>query len=539
MFSKEFVVGRLVDFLADRLDPGQARVATLSGNGLEAGVWLGKGIKPENGWLIERSTTRVRKLMRNSRGFHLLQGNLVRFPEVFHSSVGDDGLDLFHWDLCGTVEPAIEEICGVLPLLVQGRCRILGITVADQRVNRNTRSFDYSQDVCRSFYGPDWERLHQTLEALCLEESRYRVFGIEKSVLREAGTLMYLALALATVSLKGGESRTSQTLHPLKAFLDLVHRRADIAEFDKLFAGVAFCMTPTFLERYSYASDISGFRMRTYFIDLQAFKRKMPLRTMVEQLVDLVRMAPSYFVEGDERIKIWPQPRLAASPIQPEQVNQGAPAPATAGGIDKVMSTRTIAQIREAFAQVLALPLPNIQEDFETLCQLAEVGVQAQGKMKAASDLMSAVQRALNGAVSPVQPDTASSAPDELVAAQTGESVGVAPVSGPTPSPSRLKYIQDLAMKDQARLDLLAARLEGDAAFAKMRKEVVKRLGIKGKPGHKLGSIMAFTSGKFRGAFVARVLADGRCDLEGLGKLLNESAVLLLREARRAVGFQG
>ncbi|MBI5654592.1 hypothetical protein HZC53_03005 [Candidatus Uhrbacteria bacterium] len=540
MLSKEFVVGQLVDLLASRMDPALALAATLGGNGLEVGVWLEKGIKPEFGWLIERSEARVRRLMRNSRGFHLMQGNLARFPEVFRSSFGDQGgLDMFHWDLCGTVEPAIDEICGVLPLLAQGHGRLLGVTVADSRVNRQTRSFVYSQDICRSFYGPGWDDLRQALETLFLEESRYRAFDVDKAILREAGTLMYLALAMATVEVGGANFQTRPGHLPLSSFLDLLRRQGSRDEFNRLFAEVGFCLMPVYLERYSYASDISGFRMRTYFIGLQTSKRKLTLRIMAKRLVELLQAAPSYVVDGEQRVLTWPQPRLAAaSPIQTEQASQGAEAPVTTGGIEKVMSTRTVAQIREAFAQVLALPLPNIKEDFETLCQLAEVGAQAQGKMKAASDLLTMVQHALNGTASTVSVENDQGAEAEPVAGQAADVGGGEPVPGPTLSPSKLKKLQDLAMKDQARLELLTAKLEGDAAFAKKRKEIVKRLGIRGKPGHKLGSIMAFTSGKFRGAFVARVIAQGRCDLEELGKLLNESAVLLMREAR-AAGYQG
>ncbi len=524
MTPKEIVVGRIISTMADCLDPSTALVATLGGRGLEANVWRRMGIKPTNGWLVDRSADRIRGLMRNSQGYHLLQGNLTQFPQIFLSSHGlKTGLDFFHWDLCGTVEPAIEEICGVLPLLAQGRGRSLGVTVSDMRQNRAVQSFIFTQDICRLFYGKDWDGLCQTLEEIYRQESVYRIFEIEKAVLREAGTLMYLVLAFATVGRDGHRFRTTDGLHPLSAFLELWRRNAGLEEFEHLFSEVWFAAVPGRIERYSYASGVNGFRMRTYSFRIDLPCDWIPLKSVAKRLATMVRKAPSYVVEGDDCRLIWPMPRpkvQAASAQRPPEQTEDLK---TQGGSETVM--KTIEEIKKEFEPVLRLPLPGIQEGFEALCKLAERGVQAQTTIDSVSKLLAQAAASLNGG-------TVESSPVHMV-----EEVAP-PATSVHLAPAEVKRQAEVLEKDKVRIEFLEAhRAGGKEALAKKMKEVAKRLGIKNYE-HKLGACWARCQGKFRGEFVTRVLVADLVPIERLARLCDSTPQMLLEEAK-AAGYKG
>ncbi|MFA5185308.1 MAG: hypothetical protein WC551_02385 [Patescibacteria group bacterium] len=524
MTPKEIVVGRIISTMADCLDPSTALVATLGGRGLEAKVWRRMGIKPTNGWLVDRSADRIRGLMRNSQGYRLLQGNLTQFPQIFLSSHGlKTGLDFFHWDLCGTVEPAIEEICGVLPLLAQGRGRSLGVTVSDMRQNRAVQSFIFTQDICRLFFGKDWDGLCQTLEEIYRQESVYRIFEIEKAVLREAGTLMYLVLAFATVGRDGHRFRTTNGLHPLSAFLELWRRNAGLEEFAQLFSEVWFAAVPGRIERYSYASGINGFRMRTYSFRIDLPSDWIPLKSVAKRLAAMVRKAPSYVVEGDDCRLIWPMPRPKVKAASAQRPPEQAEDLKTQGGSETIM--KTIEEIKKEFEPVLRLPLPGIQEGFEALCRMAERGVQAQAKIDAANKLLAQAAASLNGGTV------------ESVPVHTVEEV-FPPATSVHLAPAEVKRQAEVLVMDKIRLEFLYVFAHGGKeALDKKMKEVAKVLGIK-KYQHKLGACWARSQGGFRGEFVSRVLTADLLKIGPLAELYGVEASVLQKEARDK-GYKG
>ena len=145
--AKQKVLKFFLDFIGSVVPVEDARIATLGGQGLEARIWQGAGVPHDHGWLIERKKALSRELI-EELPYHYTNG-LETFPRVFRSVEGSDAmLDGLHLDYCGTVEPRLQEIGAVLPLIVHN-IGCLAVTVSDQRRNLSLRA---SRTVFRSFF---------------------------------------------------------------------------------------------------------------------------------------------------------------------------------------------------------------------------------------------------------------------------------------------------------------------------------------------------------------------------------------------------
>src|SRR3989344_3183288 len=225
---KLWVVGRFLDFVACYIPLTGAHIATLGGEGIEAGLWKQKGIEKRSGWLIECRRALRANLIRNHRYRNCPK--LKQFPRHFQSAWGKkQGLDGFHLDRDGTYETDDKDFQPTIPLLMKGAGRCLAATVADQRL---TQSLKYFRDVWTDAERLFGENGAQDFFQMLLTEQRqlYKILKPEPDP--EAGAQRELGFAVRLIS----------ALYNNNAFsIDLV-------------------------ERYFYVSRRSGrpFRMRTY-----------------------------------------------------------------------------------------------------------------------------------------------------------------------------------------------------------------------------------------------------------------------------------
>lgn len=230
---KEKVIRLLFEFFKSYMSPEDAVIATLGGWGLEAGLWQEMRVKKDNGWLIERSLT-LRKNLIKDFPFHYVN-QLKSFPRLFQSVKGrDTGIDFFHLDLCGTIEPSYDLIYDVLPLVLTSKGKCLAITVADQRRNRTSENFEPVFIEGRKLFGKSAnEELLRHLKLESAELATYLQNGIhdEGIARREFGVLVHLAKVLGNTKIER-------------------------------------------MERYVYHSEVGSnntpFRMRTYILHLES-----------------------------------------------------------------------------------------------------------------------------------------------------------------------------------------------------------------------------------------------------------------------------
>lgn len=227
------VIQKFLDFLSRYVPVNNARLATLGGEGVEAGIWEKAGVAPKHGWLIESSRRRQRKLVKNTRFL------FVNRLSAFHNIVKGlgrkaSGIDGFHLDLCGTLHgKVVGDFALDLPLVFKSKGKCLAITVADARRNITLEQWP---DVMRKggeLFGNRTQSIIRKLEA---QQRNVPVrsdlpefiaaFDPLKAARREFGLLVEIA----------------QILKDRRIFVDV-------------------------MERYIYVSRYSGhsFRMRTYF----------------------------------------------------------------------------------------------------------------------------------------------------------------------------------------------------------------------------------------------------------------------------------
>lgn len=225
------------EFVGRYLPVVESRLATLGGEGFEARLWQELGVPSENGWLIEHGRAFSERLIRQ---FPYRKCNkLSVFPGLLRSVCGPHAsVDVFHLDLCGTLESSLEEFRSVFPLVTgksKGRC--LAITVADQRRNRSVEEFPTLQRWGATVLGSS---LAETLFAhLCREQEL--LLGQEKGGLLERDA-------------EDGAKRE------FGLFLHLFHLFVGDRRFP--------AFLPDCVERHVYVSDYGKrpFRMRTFFL---------------------------------------------------------------------------------------------------------------------------------------------------------------------------------------------------------------------------------------------------------------------------------
>lgn len=134
--TKEHVIRLALERMGRYYDVRQARFGTLGGEGFELAVWQRLGVPHASCWLIERDQHRARRLIARYRNAHHFVGELRDFPKSFRTVHPKGTLDVFHWDLCETMEPNARELRAVFPLIAGSTSRCLIVTAADQRGNR-------------------------------------------------------------------------------------------------------------------------------------------------------------------------------------------------------------------------------------------------------------------------------------------------------------------------------------------------------------------------------------------------------------------
>lgn len=208
----------------------QAIVATLGGLGKESALWKTAGVLDRNGWLIERNRQHSRRIIQEA-GYHYTT-SLKNFWRVFRSVNGDKaGVDAFHLDLCGTIEPNVRVARRLVPLVLKSKGRCFAITVADARRNLSLEDFRTVEKSLQRMLGFRYERLKSKLKA------------------------------------EQGSDRDAAVMRELGFFYSIV----------SLFCFYGRYALPDRVVRVSYISNYSGshFPMRTYFFHFKSQPQRM------------------------------------------------------------------------------------------------------------------------------------------------------------------------------------------------------------------------------------------------------------------------
>jgi len=501
--SKERVLERLVSFLAGYIRLDEARVATLGGEGLEAEVWKRTGIKTDNehGWLIDFDRQRMRKLFRSQRAFSDLQIFLRDFPRAFRARLGRDaGLDLFHLDLCGTVEPATKDLLGILPLLLSGTARCLGITVADCRRNRSLDERRLTTMLCALVFGTAWKRLWQHLLDMHAQDRACRQTDAdpEDVALREAALWAHLLLALSGIERHNEGFIARQKGFPLSQFLR--YRKHQNKALLKRIREGHIEILPDRIERFVFGSGSRGdFRMRSYFTHLIDF-HPMPINEAAKLLAATIIESPFGFVE--------PTGSVLSIVVRPEPTNPEV--------------TRTSAEETSAMTNVRMRTVREIREELLP-CLINFLGVT---KFEhAAAELGYIFELAGTKEVETSSVRLISSSDGEIVigvrlpnGAQAPASDAKDPAPGHATRSRRARKGGDdysIEVKDEIRMRIKRARRDDRLAIAAGKKAkaydtVKKKLWDEfGLKGHALGAIEGNAVGKLASFFIARQLIKG------------------------------
>lgn len=192
---KELVVRKILKWTSAYIPLTEAWCATLGGRGIEARLWQEAGIQPERGILIEKSTKLSRPLIADLS--YEYYPRLESFATWWQRNRKGQSLDLLHLDLCGTLEPLLETVREIIPLVAKSRGRCLAVTVAEKRRNRSLETYDLVRAQMSHAVGA---KLCERLETQLKEEHERLgvVLGAgpltqpEKGMKREAGFVQCL-----------------------------------------------------------------------------------------------------------------------------------------------------------------------------------------------------------------------------------------------------------------------------------------------------------------------------------------------------------
>ncbi len=264
---KELVLRRFLEFVGHYIPLQDASFATLGGQGIEAKLWAEAGVPFEKGNLIELNGLRSRSLIKNHR--YRVHNRLGTFHKVL-GGYGEDSIDAFHLDLCGTVgTEVLNDFAPILPLIVKSEGRFLAITVADARRNVALEQWDsIIKDARKKFRGHAMTTFDSLLEQQRMLPVRadlptiFKAFDPEKAAKREFALMLSL-------------------------FLELKKLRGS--------------WYPGDMSRYVYVSrygSTRGFRMRTYMMKLT------PGPKTADQFTRSWLKSPLYFSNNGEFVKI-------------------------------------------------------------------------------------------------------------------------------------------------------------------------------------------------------------------------------------------
>lgn len=349
---KKAIVEQFWQDVRARIPLPQAQVVTLGGEGLEAKIWEQQGVPPKQGWLIERGRESRDRLLQQFPFRH--HRNLHTFTNAFQSIHGKkQGVDALHADFCGTIEPKIDEVLFVTPLLWRAKTRMLAITVADARRNRSLENFSRVEQRAQTQLGTaaaqsflDHLRSEQQTLACFTQPNGSNGFSPEKGAQRELGLFV--------------------------EFLKIVKTRGG-------------WRLPISIKRYVYVSHYRGsFRMRTYCF--QFSDEVGPLHEVVERW----KSSPLYQGQAEKIILVSScTPLTSATTILPKRENR--------------MSHEKLRQVAMACGG-------EIQAEFESLlarAQSSEVSSSALAKIAAVfQEVTSTPLSPAQSTLAPVSPRT-------------------------------------------------------------------------------------------------------------------------------------
>ncbi len=416
--NKIQVLQNILTFLQAYQDPPQAVVATLGGEGLESSLWLTRNITLENTWIVERNRVRSRKLLQQHTGHHL-HGALTDFPIILEATCGPKAaLDLFHWDLCGTVEPCIDEMIGVLPSILRSQGRCLAVTVADSRRNLSLEAMPVVTRIGRKVFGDQWKPLW---EKLLIDEMRNKT-GREREgakpeavAVREVGFYLYMLFSFASIDRHPEKDFVLRAEpFPLTQFMRFDAQRDLSKAINALIKHGTLHCVPDHLERIVYFSGTNCFRMRNYVFHLRVAPEALTMHQAAQQLAALILK--------DERKRIpllleLNQQETTHMTTTPQ--TDGATAEQSNASTEPPPAMRPLDLLIHRVKTMTSFLNEKSKEDIETMIDLARTGEQASSTsleaLRAVRDIVSKVLKSEVELIE-VQTVTSSSNGDETPA---------------------------------------------------------------------------------------------------------------------------
>jgi hypothetical protein len=528
--SKRIVLMRTLDGLFRGISPSKARVATLGGKGIEAGIWDKAGIRGLHGWLIERDPVQLANL-REAYGHFRITDSLVRFAETIRKRLGPRAyLDLFHLDLCGTIEPNILKLARVLPLLMNGRQRLLALTMADSRRNRSLEHADVTNECGSLLFGAIWPELCDRLLTLHANEPTGACGSYADPInvtTREIGFFINLAFALASMVPTSFGFGTGPRAAPVGSLVHALCSGKVDRELRRSIRHESTYVVPVRLERYVYWSDNrmkrdgrpSRFRMRTYILRLDAVDEPISLVMAARKMARLL-MRSTYSIVDNGTIRTMSLQDVRKRPLDAEadscldarirtepfrQSSDHAVQEHKDPDKETNMGGASVSEIRSYFAGILPALSAAHQEHFNRLCELAASG--ENGSTELNRRIALAISTLQGGKGKPEEGKTQAASAAPVASASPPKSVPkTPPKEEPTPRKKRTKKHYNLSLDeaDDLRLELIRANHEGPQAFQKAEKAIAKKLPSNGKKTRMLGGLRAHANGTFRPNFMAR-----------------------------------
>lgn len=557
--TKEQTVRRALESLRRHYDVNTARFATLGGAGYELAVWTALDVPREHCWLIERDQQKARRLIPRARPAHVYVGELRDFPRMFRSVAPNGTLDVFHWDLCETMEPNARELRAVFPLIAGSTSRCLLVTAADQRGSRSLDEADRIDAWWTWLLGS--AEAHRAFRAHLVEEhDRAQRRGWTEAASANAATRelsLFLHLLLVLCDFQWEEEAVTRGQAMGLAALDRTRAaaaRRTLIDVARAFAGgrePSVTFVPDELVRSVYYSRVDGvvgrsFRMRTTGLHLARLEQPIPIRDAAARIASLITATPlQIFAPGSHgRIRtVTIRGRQRKEFTMPRgQADGSAPgageAPPPAG--EHARSFANIGAEVDAFSVQLARRLIALSLTTESVVALARSAIaplerleEIERGVRTAEDAARATDR-VRELLAAVGSDSATRQP-----APAGSDGDARPLPAAARATSgaakrtRHRKLSD-AERTQFRLRLFRARKAGEAALAVEKAAVQAETGFEARG---IAGLMSTAEGRFGPSFARAALqsvtGEARkslaAELETLG--FGEAAKLL-RAAR-------
>ena len=441
--NKISVLRAFLQFAGRFVDLEKGTFVTLGGEGIEARLWKNAGIPPRHGYLIERGR-RLGQALLHEYGYGL-SNDLASFSRKLTAIHGAGSrIDSLHLDLCGTLECKATMVQPLIPLVVNSVGRCLAVTVADQRGN------------------PALTNEHELLS----EASRVLGKSGAQTLMDHFVQQQMQVPTNATLPtfLRHADPRKG-ALRELSLFLTML----------SLLGGENETVTalPDQLERYLYVSNWSGtsFRMRSYFFHLTTLDG-VGMSSAALALKERWMASPLHYIGSTSELLIQGAIPSSQEAQMYEKLKQ----------IAEAVDGAVLAEFKDLLARVTSAN--ELEERLRKIVLLANGMTVADGK---------SVLRAEK--------------PTPLVEKQRAATD--APITRKQKSPRKL----DRDEITQIELNLLRAATRSPKDEGRALEIVytnsAKLLGISRlkKRRRILGAHLARTQGKFRGRFIARVLA--------------------------------